>query len=223
MEINLKQCESFCNEKQVYPAMKQLVQELNLSVRAAAREVSKLTHGLVTASRADKVYRDRTPATNVAPTTPTTTNPEQIQQLKNERDSAVLENENMAKEIIDEIAENIREEITDTRVGTKIDKAVKEVWKRHHKPVEKKTMSDVEKLDKALGNCSTQLQYLVGGDIKVNRDNLIYFKSIRHHAPMIIISFWQLGIDVVKVVEFMKGESYETEKEVDFRRKDLIE
>jgi len=221
MPINLKKCESFCNEQQVYPAMKQLVTELDMSVRAASREVSKLTHGLVTATRAAKVYSDRTPATNVAPTDSTTTKTEEIQPLGAERDS--LTHEDMAKEIIDEVAENIREEITSTRVGTKIDKAVKEVWKRHHTPVEKKTMSDVEKLDKALGNCSTQLQYLVGGDIKVNRDNLIYFKSIRHHAPMIITSFWQLGIDVVKVVEFMKGEVHETEKEIDFRRRDIVE
>lgn len=67
--INLEKCDSYCNEKQVYPAMRYFVREKGLGIREASREVEKLTGGLVKASRADKVYRDRT-ATNVAPKPP---------------------------------------------------------------------------------------------------------------------------------------------------------
>jgi hypothetical protein len=67
--IDLEKCESYCNERQVFPAMRYFVKEKGMAIREASREVNKLTEGRVTADRADKVYRDRTPATNVAPPT----------------------------------------------------------------------------------------------------------------------------------------------------------
>ena len=87
--INLKECETFCNEKQIYPAMKYFVQELKMSVRAASREVRKLTKHKVTDGRAAKVYSDRTPpsATNVAPPPPDTEEIEENQDVNNESDS----------------------------------------------------------------------------------------------------------------------------------------
>ena len=87
--INLKECETFCNEKQIYPAMKYFVQELKMSERQAGRAVRKLTKGKVTDGRARKVYSDRTPSsgTNVPPPPPDTEEIEVNQEVNNESDS----------------------------------------------------------------------------------------------------------------------------------------
>jgi hypothetical protein len=58
-KINLEKCESFCNEKQVFPAMRTLVNDHGMKIREASREVEKQTKGAVTATRADSVYRSR--------------------------------------------------------------------------------------------------------------------------------------------------------------------
>ena len=58
-KFDLSECKTFCNEKQVYPAMRHFVNELNMSVRKASREVRRLTDGLVSDSRARDVYRER--------------------------------------------------------------------------------------------------------------------------------------------------------------------
>jgi hypothetical protein len=44
--------------------------EKRLSIRAAPREVEKLTNGLVTADRAKDVYRRRAPGANAPPKPP---------------------------------------------------------------------------------------------------------------------------------------------------------
>jgi len=88
--INLKECETFCNEAQIYPAMKYFVQELKMSERQAGRAVRKATKNKVTDSRARKVYRDRAPlgGTNVPPPPPDTKEVEVNQDVATESDSA---------------------------------------------------------------------------------------------------------------------------------------
>ena len=66
-EFDLKECQTFCNEKQVYPAMKYFVCECGMSIRAASREVRRRTKGLVTDNRAQQVYRSRAPAPSRTP------------------------------------------------------------------------------------------------------------------------------------------------------------
>jgi len=58
--INLEQCETYCNEKQVMPAMRYFVEDKGMPVNAAATEVEKLTYGMVTQGRARQVYNNRT-------------------------------------------------------------------------------------------------------------------------------------------------------------------
>lgn len=82
--INLKECEMFCNEKQIFPAMKHFVEECGLSVRGAARQVRKLTGGKVTDRRAAKVYHDRTGATLVAPKSEPTQKTDKKKDVNNE-------------------------------------------------------------------------------------------------------------------------------------------
>ena len=62
----LAECKTYCNEGQIMPAMVYYVEECGLPIRAGSRCVERDTGGMVTASRADKVYRDRKGATNVA-------------------------------------------------------------------------------------------------------------------------------------------------------------
>ena len=85
--IDLKECKTFCNERQVYPAMKHFVCELGMSVRAASREVRRKTNGLVSDSRAAHVYRNRTPAPFSAPDPPDTEKTKLIQKVNTEPDS----------------------------------------------------------------------------------------------------------------------------------------
>ena len=59
-----------------------------LSIRAASREVEKLTNGQVTAKRAEMVYNQRTPALNEAPGQPEADNTEYNLEDTTERDSA---------------------------------------------------------------------------------------------------------------------------------------
>lgn len=49
-----------CNEEDIYPAMKQLVEIEGLSVNAAAKFIHEDSGGQVTKNRAEMVYRRRT-------------------------------------------------------------------------------------------------------------------------------------------------------------------
>jgi len=61
-------CKIICNENDVFPAMRQLVEEEGRSIRSAAMFINKDSSGQVTPGRADQVYRRRTKsATCVAP------------------------------------------------------------------------------------------------------------------------------------------------------------
>jgi len=85
--INLKECETYCNEAQIYPAMKYFIKELKMSVRAASREIRKLTKNKVTATRAHMVYVNRTPVSYDTEEQPEAKETEENQGINTESDS----------------------------------------------------------------------------------------------------------------------------------------
>ena len=60
-EIDLGLCEMYCNQTQVYPTMKILVEERGMTKNAAGNKVEEITKCKVTSNRAQKVYNIRTP------------------------------------------------------------------------------------------------------------------------------------------------------------------
>ena len=80
----LEICQTYCNEKQIFPAMRHFIEVLQMSVNSAAREVSKLTHGLVTQGRAKQVWLRRMGGTNVPEQTEATEQIEEIQDVATE-------------------------------------------------------------------------------------------------------------------------------------------
>jgi N6-adenosine-specific RNA methylase IME4 len=83
--LDLEICKTYCNESQIFPAMRYFVEEFQLSVNAAAKEVSKMTHGLVTQERARFVWVNRkTRCADAQPGPENTKEPEQIQEVATE-------------------------------------------------------------------------------------------------------------------------------------------
>jgi hypothetical protein len=63
-------CQMICNDQDVYPAMRDLVENKGMTVKGAARFVHKDSDGQVSPGRAEQVYIRRKPATDVAGDTP---------------------------------------------------------------------------------------------------------------------------------------------------------
>jgi len=59
------QCQVICNEAEIFPAMKQLVEEEGMSVWKAAKFIEADSGKKVTAGRAEQVYIRRAPSTRV--------------------------------------------------------------------------------------------------------------------------------------------------------------
>lgn len=68
--------------------------------------------------------------------------------------------------------------------------------------------TELEKASKTITKASKYLERIVEGSLKDNGtdDDRLSAESIRRHGPSIIISFYQLGIDPEKAVNFYKGE-----------------
>lgn len=90
--IDLGVCETFCNEKQIFPAMRHFIEKLSMSVMGAAQEVNRLTDGKVTEKRAEMVWNNRKgPSSNEEQEAQSTQEPEETQPLTTEPDSALPE------------------------------------------------------------------------------------------------------------------------------------
>ena len=88
----LKECKTFCNDAQIYPAMKELVEEKEYNPTKAGKIIEEMTEGAVTWTRARKIYLDRTKnCTNVQKQENTNNNKE----LNGTKSSFNLVNENI--------------------------------------------------------------------------------------------------------------------------------
>jgi len=68
--------------------------------------------------------------------------------------------------------------------------------------------SELEKAEKIIVKASKLLEAIVEGRIKDNGsgEDKLFAESIKRHGPSFIISYYQLGIDPQKAVNFYKGE-----------------
>jgi len=58
--------QSICNEGEILPVMRELVERERMSTNAAAKSVHEDSGRMVPAARADQVYREKHPVTPVA-------------------------------------------------------------------------------------------------------------------------------------------------------------
>jgi hypothetical protein len=63
----LSDCKTYCNEGQIFPAMKHFVETESMSQKSASQKIEKVTGGAVSANRACHVYRRRMGGCHTAP------------------------------------------------------------------------------------------------------------------------------------------------------------
>ena len=202
-------CEIICNENDVFPAMKALVEDEGLSVNAAAQYVHEDSDKQVTKVRARDVYRRRVP--DVAHATPDNppkkhTNQDtkiQLWSVVEEIKQGAVSDDDI-KIVGDAIADSITSGKAAVRVGTKVETAVKKQRRSTVKRGKKKDLvSNLERLSKHVLSAAEGLTFLADGEIEPeHEDDQTYFKIIRKAAPTIILQYARLGIDVVAAAEF---------------------
>ena len=76
--------------------------------------------------------------------------------------------------------------------------------------------SDLEKIALTIKQAARGLERIVEGDVKDNGTDLdgLFAQAIRRHGPSIIISYFQLGIDPEKAIDFYKGENQNAQKAI---------
>jgi hypothetical protein len=109
------------------------------------------------------------------------------------------------KEVFDVVAQKIDEDKIAPRVASKVETAVRKYHGRRKRTPEKTKASRVELLDRKLGGCSEELCLLADGQIEMSAEDQIYLNAIKGHAPSMIWSFHDLGVDIQKVWRMIIG------------------
>ena len=124
-KINLKECETYCNESQIFPAMRYFIEQMSMSELSASKEVEKRTDNKVTAERARFVWinRKKRGCANAQPDKfpKTQTKPEtkiQISKIADEIKSGAVSDDH-AKQIGDALADAITDGTCAKRVTIK--------------------------------------------------------------------------------------------------------
>lgn len=203
-------CETICNENDIYPAMKILVEDEGMSETAAGKFVEKDSGGQVTWRRARDAYRARKKPDAIA----TKPKPKR-KHTKPETKSALLEtvkaieengiSDDDAKRIIDVVAEKVEKEVIHPRVISKAVKADREYHKRRKRAFIKPVPSQVELLNRKLADCSEQLELLAQGDVQITLTDQKYLASIKAKSLSIMWSYHDLGVDLAAVYRFIVG------------------
>jgi len=202
-------CQVICNENDIYPAMKDLVENKGMSVNAAAKFVHKDSSGEVTKGRAEQVYLRRTPSMHIEPDKPlkkqTKENTKlQLSDIRKEIKAGNVSDDD-TKKLVDTIADEVSKETVHPRIGSRLNTAIKKYHTKRRLTPKTDEKSKIEMLNKKLGECSTELKLLVDGQIKTASGDQKYLDAIKGHAPMIIWSFHDLGIDIQKVCRLING------------------
>jgi hypothetical protein len=138
------------------------------------------------------------------------------------------------KEVFDVVAQKIDEDKIAPRVVSKVETSVRKYHARRKRTPEKTKASRVELLDRKLGDCSEELKLLVDGQIEMSSGDQKYVNAIQGHAPSMIWSFHDLGVDIQKVWRMIIGRKEiqdetrgtgisKTKDQVDIQSKDIIE
>lgn len=57
-------CETICNEREIFPSMRELVEKDGMSIRFAAKFINQNSSGLVIVNRAEQAYHRRKPSSH---------------------------------------------------------------------------------------------------------------------------------------------------------------
>jgi len=109
------------------------------------------------------------------------------------------------KEVFDMVAEKIDEDIIAPRVVSKVETAVKKYHSRRRRIPMGSKAGRIELLNKKLGECSEELKLLVDGQIKMSSGDQKYITAIKGHAPSMVWSFHDLGVDIQKIWRMIIG------------------
>jgi len=109
------------------------------------------------------------------------------------------------KGVFDMVAEKIDEDIIAPRVVSKVETAVKKYHSRRRRIPMGSKAGRIELLNKKLGECSEELKLLVDGQIKMSSGDQKYITAIKGHAPSMVWSFHDLGVDIQKIWRMIIG------------------
>lgn len=217
-------CETICNEKDIFPAMKDLVENKGMNVNAAAKFIHDDSKCQVTQARAEHVYRSRTPPLHKGNSNPvkTQTKPEtkiKISEIAKEiREGQVSDDH--AKEIGDALADAIKSKKCAPRVAARTVNAFKQKDENKERKKEFKNQfpekSRIQILNSKLEHALEELKFLVQGDIEKQGGDEIWIKAIATKGPSFIWQFHKLGIDLNKVYQTLinpgKELNYDSER-----------
>jgi hypothetical protein len=210
--INLRQCESYCNDKQIYPAMKYLVQEKKMSENAAGKQVERITEGKVTSNRARKVYRIRTPkpdkagrTANSDKTSEKETKPETKIQLGDIQEA--IANDEIAdvdlKPVLDVISQKIAMDKISTKVSSNVAAVHKDKVGRARPSPAKPKKSLVEKVTNSFLFVATHLDAVLGKGPKAlsAKDERMLNSEVRRALPYFLRTLLHMGVDLDNVLK----------------------
>lgn len=106
------------------------------------------------------------------------------------------------KLLADAIAENVASGKSATRVGSRVETAVKKRRKQAGKSFPKEIKTNLERLKNTTLSCAEGLTFLADGTIKPeSEDDNTCFQIIRRALPTIILQAHRLGIDILSIYE----------------------
>jgi hypothetical protein len=206
--INLKHCETFCNQTQVYPAMKHLIEDKGMSQRKASDTVAELTKGKVTSSRARHVYHTRTPTDEVARTGHPNNTEEKEEPLPLEAEAivdyfieAVLKDkceDDKLKQALDTVSRKVAVGKVSTKVTSNIAAVHDSKTKRRDSKKEKPKKSLIVKVTEAF----TMMQYnleavLAKGTKSITKgERKMITTAFMHGLPNFLRTLIWMGIDL---------------------------
>lgn len=204
-------CEVICNENDIYPAMKDLVENKGMSVNAAAKFVHEDSGGEVTVRRAVQVYHTRKPVLNKTPAKPV--KKQTKKEVKFKLDDVTKEikvgrvSDDDTKKVCDAIAESIDKGQSAKRVGTRVATAVKKADKKI-KPVEVKPIDNFYRLKKHIVSAIEGLTFWADKTMEPEtEEEAECAKIILASGANMIVQYARLGIDVEGVYKtFIEGD-----------------
>ena len=202
-------CTVICNEQDIYPAMRDLVEVHHMSVKGAARYVHEDSGGKVTEERARQVYIRRTKCSIEQSDKPLRkyTKPEAKIQLENVADAikkGEVADEDI-KQVLDTAAEKVKAGEASPRVAAKAATAFKSRTTEKRPPNEKfvKHKSKVEQMINSFNNAINLLDEVIGkgpNNLSIE-DRGIIDQDFRFVVPGMLIVFDKIGLDVRSIVK----------------------
>ena len=213
--INLKECETFCNEQQVYPAMKHLIEVEKMSQRKAGDTVEEFTKGKVTSNRARHVYQARTPTASMVNKVAQTgqsnktlkkhTKPEinvHLDAFKEAIQSDDISDKDL-KSVFDTASEKVALGRISTKATASIAAAHKLKAKKNNPQPQKPKKSLVERVTNAFHFVATHMDAIMGkGPKKLTvKERRMFDTEVRRLLPYFLRTLLHMGVDLDNVIK----------------------